>query len=258
MNYKIITRFEQLTLGIKIRVSKRTKIRVKVVQKDRPLTVFTDRYKTVNSESEFYVRMPLTPQEVVVSVYDDDLDVNAKNNNIEVLNIQKYGLKKRMDEVDFKNRLVMHFVDFSQRFSFNASYLKADTYESDFDGFKIEYLEKIVDNFGKVIKTPARISKTTGRIQISKDMFKAYTVPMRMAILLHEFSHFYLNENIDDETEADLNGLLIYLALGYPRIEGYEAFLEVFIDSPSDQNKERYDIINKFIKDFETNKFVMK
>ena len=110
---------------------------------------------------------------------------------------------------------------------------------------------------GKTLKTPARISKVNGRIQVSKDAFENYTVPMRMAILLHEFSHFYLNDNMDDEIEADLNGLLIYLGLGYPRIEGYQAFLEVFQDSPSQQNKNRYDIINKFIKDFENKKIVM-
>ena len=79
-----------------------------------------------------------------------------------------------------------------------------------------------------------------------------------MAILLHEFSHFYLNENMDDEMEADLNGLLIYLSLGYPRIEGYEAFLEVFMDAPSEQNKQRYDIINKFIRDFEAKKIIIE
>ena len=43
-----------------------------------------------------------------------------------------------------------------------------------------------------------------------------------------------------------------YLSLGYPRIEGYQAFLEVFKDSPRKQNKNRYDVINNFIKDFET------
>jgi hypothetical protein len=49
---------------------------------------------------------------------------------------------------------------------------------------------------------------------------------MRFAILCHEFSHFYVNDNMDDESEADINGLLIYLGLGYPRIEGYQAFLD--------------------------------
>ena len=84
-----------------------------------------------------------------------------------------------------------------------------------------------------------------------------YTVPMRMAILLHEFAHFYLNENIDDEIEADLNGLLVYLGLGYPRIEGYQAFLDVFQTNPNQANKNRYDVINNFIRDVDNKKFVM-
>jgi len=80
---------------------------------------------------------------------------------------------------------------------------------------------------------------------------------MRMAILLHEYSHFYVNEKMHDETEADLNGLLIYLGLGYPRIEAYEAFLKTFVNVPSQQNKARYDTINKFINNFEQNNFIV-
>ena len=48
------------------------------------------------------------------------------------------------------------------------------------------------------------------------------------------------HENIDDEIEADLNGLLIYLGLGYPRIEGYQAFLDVFQVNPTEANKTAY------------------
>ncbi len=65
----------------------------------------------------------------------------------------------------------------------------------------------------------------------------------------------YLNERIEDETEADLNGLLIYLALGYPRIEAYQSFLTTFKDTPTPQNKERYEILHQFITNFERNKF---
>ena len=83
-------------------------------------------------------------------------------------------------------------------------------------------------NYGKPLKTPARISRHDGVIEISKKYFKQYTVPMRMAILLHEFAHFYLNNNPRDESEADLNALTIYLSMGYPRIEAYQAWLEVF------------------------------
>jgi hypothetical protein len=80
---------------------------------------------------------------------------------------------------------------------------------------------------------------------------------MRMAILLHEYSHYYVNDDINNESEADLNGLLIYLGLGYPRFEAHEAFLKVFIDTPSELNKSRYEKIKAFIEDFEKNNFIV-
>lgn len=259
MNYKVNTRYEQMTLGITVQTLKPCKVRLKVVDADKPLTSFTNRYKTTKGSAKFFVRMPLSPKTVLISIYDDEVG-NGKGDTqkyIRCTNIQKLGLEKRMDEVDLNSYSVMTFVDFAQKFSFNASYLKPNTYVSDALNYKIEYLPTIVGQNGMELRTPARISKTTGRIQISKKLFKDYTVPMRMAILLHEFAHFYLNENIDDEIEADLNGLLIYLGLGYPRIEGYQAFLEVFEKSPTQQNKNRYDVINNFIRDFEKKKFVM-
>jgi hypothetical protein len=73
-----------------------------------------------------------------------------------------------------------------------------------------------------------------------------------------KFSAFYLNEKMDDEMEADLNGLLIYLGLGYPRIEAYQAFLETFKNAPSNLNKKRYDMINNFINNFEKMDIVIK
>ena len=99
--------------------------------------------------------------------------------------------------------------------------------------------------------TPARIDIDTGIIEISKKQYLDFTVPNRLAILLHEFSHVYLNDNVDDEVEADLNGLLIYLGLGYPRIEAFEVFAKTFLNAPSDLNKMRYDKIKNFIDNFE-------
>ena len=257
MDFKIQTRFEQMTLAISVQTKGTTKVRLRVIDADKPLTVFTDRYKTVSNSAKFYVRLPLTPKNIIVSVYSENANNSKNDDSVKILNISKKGLEKRMDEVDINSYSVMSFVDFAQKFSFNASYLDTDTYVSDSGNYRIEFMPQILTDNGKVIKTPARISKSSGRIQVSKAMFMDYTVPMRMAILLHEFSHFYLNENIDDETEADLNGLLIYLGLGYPRIEGYQAFLQVFVDNPSQENKERYDMINKFIRDFENKKMVM-
>jgi hypothetical protein len=164
-----------------------------------------------------------------------------------------------MDVVDIKNKNVAYFVDFAQRFCFNASYLATNkSYKSDNGQFIIEYLPTIISTSGKELTTPARISKVSGRIQVSKKQFDKYTIPMRFAILCHEFSHYYVNEDMDNESEADINGLLIYLGLGYPRIEGYQAFLEVFKDAPNDSNKKRFDRIDKFIRNFENNKMVIR
>lgn len=256
MKFKINTRYEQMTLAVSTQVAQPTKVRIRVYDAEKPKTVFTNRYKTIDNFFKFFVRLPLTPRTLIVEL-SDDVNGGDITNKVRVTNIEKLGLQKRMDEVDINSYAVMCFVDFAQKFSFNASYLAPNTYVSDDCGYKIEFLPTIINNNGRELKTPARISKTTGRIQVSKKFFDDYTVPMRMAILLHEFSHFYLNKDIDDEVEADLNGLLIYLGLGYPRIDGYEAFLTVFEDTPTRQNKERFEVINKFIREFENKKFIM-
>ena len=73
---------------------------------------------------------------------------------------------------------------------------------------------------------------------------------MRMAILLHEYSHYYLNKNPSNEVEADLNGLKLYLELGYPKIDIYNVFLNVFKSSPSLQNKKRFKKLDSLVKKF--------
>lgn len=261
MNLRVTTRYEELSLAVYVQTLTPCKLRIKVFDAEQPKTVFTDRYKTVKGREVFYIRMPLSSNQVIVSVYNEAVGNRRKgeDSSFTITEVKKLPLEKRTDVGDIRDYTVSSFVDFAQRFSFNASYLDADkTYQSSSGEFLIEYLPYITSSkTGQKMKTPARISKVNGRIQVSKEAFDNYTVPMRMAILLHEFSHFYLNDNMDDEVEADLNGLLIYLGLGYPRIEGYQAFLEVFQDTPSQQNKNRYDIINKFIRDFEKNKMVM-
>ena len=256
MNYKVNSRYEQMTIAITVQVARPIRLRLKVVDAEKPLTEFTNRFKTVNKSFKFFVRLPLTPKTLLIKLSDDENGGDISN-RVKVVSIQKLGLEKRMDEVDINSYSVMCFVNFAQKFAFNSSYLKPNVFVSDDCGYRIEYLPTIINSNGREIRTPARISKDTGRIQVSKKLFDTYTVPMRMPILLHEFAHFYLNKDIDNEIEADLNGLLIYLGLGYPRIDGYEAFLQVFEDTPTQQNKERYETINKFIEDFEKKKFVM-
>jgi hypothetical protein len=260
MIYRVPTRNEELTLIVKVKTDKPEKICLKVYDANKKNTEFTDRWKTVNGETSFFVRMPVSGEYTLVEVWNDKYgrDVEASKSGFKILNVEKAMLEKKVDVVDFSNPLVSSFVKFCTRFCYNAGELNSGSYRSQNGKFLIEYMPTIRSSKdGKELSTPARISKTSGRIQVSMRKIIPMTVPMRMAIMLHEFSHYYVNDNMEDETEADLNGLLIYLGLGYPRIEAYQGFLETFIGHPSETNKRRYDIINKFIENFEKNQTIV-
>jgi len=258
MIYTVPTRHEEITLVIKVYTNSAVNIRIKVVDADQPNTTFTDRDKIVDGESIFFVRMPVSPKTALVYVYNDDLGnmTTGQDKSFEVDSISKEMLEKKLDVIDFGNPLVRSFVNFCTRFCYNAGSLSSGTYVSDDKKFVIKYLPIIEDN-GQEQTTPARIELNTGIIEVSKKQFVNFTIPNRMAILLHEFSHVYLNDNQDDEVEADLNGLLIYLGLGYPRIEAFEVFASTFMNAPTDQNKMRFDKIKNFIDNFENHNTYM-
>jgi hypothetical protein len=252
MIVRVPTRHEELTLIIKVSTYEPTKIKIKVIDEAQKDTSFTDRFKTVDGETIFYVRMPVSPQNALVYVYNEDNGnlMQGEDDTFEVESITKGALEKKLDVIDFSNTDVRSFVNFATRFCYNAGTLPSGTYVSDDRRFVIKYLPTIEDN-GEEQTTPARIDITNGNIEISKKQFVKFTVPNRMAILLHEFSHVYLNDNVDDEVEADLNSLLIYLGLGYPRIDAFEVFAKTFMNAPTEQNKDRYDKIKNFIDNFE-------
>lgn len=259
MTYRIPTNWEEFTLIIKIKTDKPEKIKLIVKDEDEKNTVFTDRWKTVNGECTLYVRMPVSGKNALIEVYNEKNGNKPKgaDDSFEVVSVEKVMLEKKMDVVDFTNPLIKSFIKFCTKFCFNAGHINSGNYISQDGKFNIEYLPIIKGKNGEELNTPARISKSSGRIQVSMKKIIPMTVPMRMAIMLHEFSHYYINDDISNEIEADLNGLLIYLGLGYPRIEAYEAFLKTFVGTPTEQNKIRYDKLNKFITDFEKNNFIV-
>lgn len=262
MNFRLPTRYEQQTLAIKVETTQPTRVRLVVADADNTKhRVFTNRYKTVRGSETFYVRMPVSPSKALITVYDEGRGnvPQEQEPNLRVVDIERIPLHKKLDAVDVKNSQIRSFIRFAESISYYLPTMKANQmYESPDKKFFLNLKDGFYGKNGKRISTPARVNTKTGVIEIDKECMLAMTVPMRMAILLHEFSHFYLNDNIADETEADLNALLIYLGLGYPRIEAHQAFLETFNDSPSDGNANRYEIINQFIKDFDKNKTVLQ
>lgn len=261
MKYKITTNYAPLTLAVTLKTKVPTKLQLCVYDATDKTRKFTDRYKTINGEETLYVRMPLSPEVAVVEVYNVKLGKDIprdKETSFEMTSVRKTPLERKLDDSDIGNVLIRSFVDFAQKFCFNVGELTPNTYKSDDNRYFIKLSQQIKDQSGKVLNTPARIGRKTGIIEVSKEKFQPMTVPMRLAILFHEFSHFYLNEQINDEMEADLNGLLIYLSLGYPRIEAYQAFLGTFEGSATKLNKDRADLIDKFINDFDGLNMVIK
>lgn len=253
MNFKLWTRWEKCMIRVVVRTTSKQNIAFKAYSEAHANTVFTARTKVIDGEESIYIRLPLSPQTLTLTI------LNTKNGNLrkgedptfEVLKVVKEDLQVTLPQTKMDTMLVRNFVAFAQKFAYNAGWIAAPRdYVSTTGNFKIEYLPTIINAKGEEMATPARISTKNGRIQVSQKSFVTMTVPMRMAILLHEFSHYYLNANIANETEADLNGLTIYLGLGYPIREAYEAFGKTFIGYPSAQNKQRYDIIDKFIKEY--------
>ena len=248
-----------ITLMIEVATASPEKIRVIVKDNDKPFTVYTDRYATVEGTLKYFVRMPLSPPIAKISVFNEENGNLGKGEDttFKIIGFEELPLKRKLGCIDFDNPEIKSFIGFSSEFSQKAGYLSAggSVYMSEDGVFRIDYLDSIKSKSGKKLKTPARISQSRGNIQVSKDLFRKYTVPMRMAILLHEFAHYYLNDRMEDEVEADLNGLLLYLGMGFPRIEAFQSFLTVFQETPTEQSKGRFDVLNQFISNFEKGRY---
>lgn len=273
MDVKRTTDRQEMILKIGVRVIAPTpqKIRLIVNDAEQSNTVLTNRTNVFTGDKYFYVRMPLCPKVTQIQVFNEAtgprpmaeettfvmIDENGKPDNIEN-GIYSMGLVKKRDVIDIGNLVVRQFITFAQQFCYNAGVLSTGTYKNRARNLVIKYMPTIIKNNGIESTTPARINEKTKIIDVSQKIFLPFTVPMRFAILCHEFAHVYMNENKYSESEADLQGLLIYLGLGYPRIEAYQAFLETFIGAPTEANKQRYNTVNRFITDFESHKFVME
>lgn len=254
---KVYTGADAMTLVVSCYVDGEMDVRCIVRDSKQPDTKLTDRVRTISGDGLFYIRMPLCREWVDVILTNNDTGDDA---GITFNSAKKTPLERRFDIIDFNNSYKLNeFIRFVQRFCYNAGILRTndpnndkDFYVSENRNFYIKYLPVIRDyETGMELETPARVSNDSPVIEVSQKHFIGYTVPMRLCTLFHEYSHPWQNTNPDDESEADLNGLIIYLGLGYPRIEAGEAWCEIFMDSASDENIERIAIIKQFIDNFE-------
>lgn len=274
---------EEKVVSFKVQTQQPERMVVRVRDAFKPSTYYIDRIDTIKPGrgETYYLRMPQCPRVGVIEVFNEKNGQSPSDPSFKLSDLKSKPLNKSMDVYKSRNKLTTDFIKFAQDFSERCGILSASLpdgasiYLSNNGKFQIRYVDQIYDtndeipefvggketgrlvpnpNFMQPITTPSRINRNTGVIDVAKVYFMKSTIPMRMAILLHEFSHFYINSVPTDEIEADLNALTIYLSMGYPRREAYHAFLEVFKDADSEQNRERYAVLKKFIDDFEHTK----
>ncbi len=257
------------TLLVGVKTNTPQEIRLQAKDENKPATFYLNRKGIVNGYREFELKFPQVPNDLAINVFNTK-NGNYTNNEDKTFAITKYTASPLLVSPFDMTADDAAFIKFAQHFCDNASILTASikypdgrvlpsVYRSNNYQFTIDYYDQIVDrNSGKVVNTPARIGHNSGVIEVSKDCFLKYSIPMRMIILLHEYSHKWKNpkngRKINYETGADIAALYMYLSLGYSEMEAHQAFLTVFRGANNEVNRHRYLIIKDFIDKYKKGK----
>lgn len=231
--------------------------RFKVIAEDlKPNSRYVWRSITVEGYRTIELKFPVSPKKIKITVTaesgsDNDFIVGIEERELETYNV-------------FIDKAVHSFLDvcvpFSQVAGFTNPPPGGQLFSSPDHVYNIKYYPIIKDHLtGKALNTPARIGHKTGLIETSKLKFNSYTIPMRMIILLHEFSHKYKNPKIglpiSNESGADINALYIYLGLGFSKVDAIYVFANVFLSAQSEGNIRRMRKIVEYISKFERQEF---
>ena len=253
--------YHPVMLKVTVTTKKPTPVRVQVKDPDRPMTYYMDRYNTINGTDSFYIRLPHSPKVTAIRVVNDSTKDDQGFTIVEKDGqpYEKMPLSTKMDLKEFSDPNMASFINFAEKFSERAGYTSVGVYLSDDSKYRIEYNQKIISkDTGTELNTPARINSVSGKVEVSKEAFTKYTVAGRFAILLHEFSHVFANKDVKDEMEADFHAAQIYLAMGYPRIELLNVFGKVFLGADTELNRKRFDLLKKYVLNFDDNIYNVK
>jgi hypothetical protein len=230
---------------------------VTVRDASKPNTYYFKYDSVLEGRQRFFIRMPMSPETSVFEIYNPKKGrlKDGMDTTFIVENIEKKPLPVCYTCFDFKDERNREFIKFAMEFSERKGILSADydgcIYTSDGDNFSIRYFDQLRDGYGNPSTASMRVNSVSGEMQISKLYADDYAVPECMEILSHEYCHKFINKDIANESEADLNGLLIVLGLGFPRNQCLSGWLKVFKRSSTMQNYRRHKLIEEFITDFD-------
>lgn len=206
------------------------------------------RFQKAKAIREFSIALPVSPEVLELHIFDK----NATDDY--AFKVHSFQIEKMEAEKGWASEEQHRFMEFAIGFSQKAGYVNPGFFDSTDHEFLFQYLNKITDNFGNELITPARTHRKMPRVQISKRLFQGYTIPIRVAILAHEGCHWFLNTR--SQKTADLCGIKQYLDYGFPTIEAVYAVTKVFGKNPemvgASQVQRTKDVID-FIENYKLN-----
>ncbi|MCU0436716.1 MAG: hypothetical protein MUC49_02305 [Raineya sp.] len=211
---------------------------------DKTKTVYFRREKPFQNTKRVIFYLPVSP---------DVLTITAKGKNpfkvdsIQVSQLPKVKKTAKGNDLEFIN----HVIEFCSEFK----KLDEGIYTDDKDRYPIVLSNQIKDTFGKTQNTPARVSRKTGQIEVSKSKFNEYTLPMQVFVLLHERAHYALNTS--DELECDLQALIWYLEQCFPQTEAMYANVKIFSGKNPEHRKRAKQILD-YVKHYNLKEGVYK
>jgi hypothetical protein len=205
---RIATAGKSCSLKITLHAKHEAVVHLQGIDAKHQKTLFFKRTKRLKKgKTVIHINLPVSPVQLVLLV--------SSKHGIKV-SCQKIALPTR-EHIAIDERTA-DFIDHALDFSLHASYLPDEqVYYSEEEDFPIEYVPTMFDAEGNEIDGPAKIKRQSGYITVNSTLFRGYTVPMRMFVLLHEWFHHHANTG--KETEVDIHALQVYLSLGFPKLE---------------------------------------
>lgn len=251
---------KDFSLRITIKCNGKKRFRAYASDFGKPNSKYADREIEVQGERSIFFSFPVSPKVLGIVIFN----VNDHSDKDFKVDIMKMPLQTYNVFIDNQTERFLNLaIPFCQISGFTHPPQTGKVYAENDGEFKIKYLPVISDPLsGKVYNTPARIGHKSGIIEVAKAKYDNYTIPMRLMILLHEYSHKYRNPKIgleiSNEYGADINGLYIYLGLGFSKIDAICVFANVFLKAQTDANIKRMRKIMDYIDKFQNQEYAKK
>ena len=210
-------------------------------------TAYSLRWNRFKGLKTFRIMLPIPIDEVEIVAREKG---TGNESVVGIKKIERKHLETHYRYLWNKSPYLKEFLNHIYDFCERSTNLPTGQYNSNSGNIKIKYEENLYNTIGgkEVLSTtPCRIDANSKEIEVAKSKFQRYSVSGRIALLLHEFSHCYINRNKCDEFEADKNCALIYLGLGFPRVDLLNTWIMCYENADNEGNRQRLEKFFQYV-----------